>query len=137
MKSQLRVQSRAHRLLMRGALAFGLIAALAVFSLTACSSTQPASTQVDDTVIATKIESKLIADPEINPFRIDMDVDEGVVRLSGTVEHAEVRAEAEKLARATEGVQSVRNDIEIGERADQPSRAPTRSRTPRTVGSHP
>jgi len=39
-----------------------------------------------------------------------------VVRLSGTVEKPEARAEAEKLARDTEGVRRVINDIQVGER---------------------
>lgn len=87
-----------------------------LLTLAACSSTQPMATQVDDNAIATTIEGKLVADPQINPFKIDVDVNEGVVRLSGTVKKEEVRAEAEKLARDTEGVRRVRNEIEIGER---------------------
>lgn len=91
---------------------------LAILALVAgaCATTQPASTQLTDTAIASKIEAKLTADPEINPFKIDVDVNERVVRLSGAVKHAEVRAEAEKLARKTDGVLRVENEIVIGER---------------------
>jgi osmotically-inducible protein OsmY len=82
--------------------------------LGACSSTQSASTQVDDAAITTAVKTKLTADPEINSFNIDVDTDEGVVRLSGTVEKARARAEAGRLARNTPGVRAVRNDIEVG-----------------------
>jgi hyperosmotically inducible protein len=88
-------------------------AALA-FGLGACSSTQTASTQVDDATITASVKSKLVADPAINPFNIDVDTNEGTVRLSGTVEKAEARAEAVRLARNTAGVVRVINDIEVG-----------------------
>lgn len=81
----------------------------------ACASTQPAGEQLADAEIATKVKSKLTGDPEINPFNIDVDVNEGVVRLSGKVEKVEARDEAVAHARDTEGVVRVINDIEIGE----------------------
>jgi hyperosmotically inducible protein len=92
------------------------LAILTVASLAACATTQPASTQLEDTAIASKVEAKLTSDPQINPFKIDVDVNEGVVRLSGSVEKPEVRAEAEKLAWDTEGVRDVVNEIKLGER---------------------
>lgn len=82
----------------------------------ACSSTQPASVQVDDSVITTKVKAKVTADPELNPFEIHVTTNEGVVRLSGTVESASDRTEAGKLARNTEGVRRVVNDLQIGEK---------------------
>lgn len=97
-----------HRTLMLAA-----CAALAL-GLGACASTQTASTQIDDATITAAVKSKLTADPEINPFNIDVDTDEGTVRLSGTVEKPEARAEAERLARNTEGVVAVVNEIEVG-----------------------
>lgn len=84
--------------------------------LLACASNRPVGDQIDDAALATKVEAKLAADPEVNNFKIDVDVDEGVVRLSGTVAKEEVRSEAEELARNTQGVVNVVNDIEIGSR---------------------
>lgn len=92
-----------------------IVAAVAL--LAACSTNQPVGVQLEDTEITTKIKAKLTGDPEINPFKIDVDTNEGVVRLSGTVEKPMVRAEAEKLARNTEGVTRVINDIRIGEKS--------------------
>lgn len=90
------------------------LAVLAVAAL-GCATNQPLSTQIDDAAITAKIESKLAADPETNPFEIDVDTQDGIVRLSGNVETEAGRREAEKIARETAGVRSVVNDIDIGD----------------------
>ena len=87
--------------------------------LAGCSSTRPIKDQASDAAITTKITSKLAADPEVNPFRIDVDTMDGVVVLKGRVEKESARTEAEKLAAATKGVVSVRNQITVvGPNAD-------------------
>lgn len=68
---------------------------------------------VTDAWILAKIKSKLVADPEVNPFNINVDVSQGRVTLSGTVEHAAARTEAERHARETKGVKELRNLIEV------------------------
>ena len=80
----------------------------------ACSSTEPAGMQIDDAAITAKVKAKLVADPEVNPFEIDVDTQDGVVRLSGIVDEAGQASEAAKLARETAGVRSVVNDIQVG-----------------------
>jgi hyperosmotically inducible protein len=81
----------------------------------ACSSTQTVGEEIDDAWITSKVTAKLTADPEVNPFEIDVDTTDGVVRLSGMVETETQRAEAAELARATEGVVRVINDIALGD----------------------
>jgi len=81
----------------------------------ACASTQSPGEQIDDATITARVKAKLAADPEVNPFNIDVDTDGGVVTLRGTVEDPEARTEAVKLARGTSGVRSVRNEITVGE----------------------
>ena len=93
---------------------FGLLLAVAIG--VGCASTQSAGTQLSDSAITTKVESKLAADPEISPFNVDVDTNEGIVTLSGSVEKELARDEAERLARATSGVRDVINDITLGER---------------------
>ena len=94
------------------------LAALCCVSLAfACATTQPTGKQVSDAWITSKIESQLTADPEVNPFEIDVDTQDGVVRLSGLVEEETDRQEAEQIAGNTEGVKRVINDIEIGDLA--------------------
>lgn len=91
-----------------------LLALVALVGLSACRSTQPVSTQFDDNVITGKVKAKLAADPQVNPFNISVDTDEGIVTLTGRVKEANQRAEAEKLARDTEGVKGVNNLIKVG-----------------------
>jgi len=93
-----------------------LLLAPALVVAVGCASTQSAATQIDDAAVGTAIKAKLTADPDDNPFEIDVDVDDGVVRLSGVVATAAARSEAGRLARNTDGVRGVRNDITLGDR---------------------
>lgn len=104
-----------HRLAILGA-----IALLALFAA-ACSSTRPASEQIDDAAITATIKGKFAADPDINPFNIDVDTMEGRVRLSGQVDDDFTREEAERLAEATKGVLSVDNDVTVGDKTAKQS----------------
>jgi osmotically-inducible protein OsmY len=80
----------------------------------ACSSTQTTGEQMSDAWITSKVTARMTADPEVNPFKIDVDTTDGVVCLSGMVETDLQRREAEEVARNTEGVKRVDNDIRIG-----------------------
>jgi osmotically-inducible protein OsmY len=51
-----------------------------------CASTRTVGEQIDDGAITSKINAKLTADPEVNPFNIDVDTLDGVVTLRGEVE---------------------------------------------------
>lgn len=85
-----------------------------VAGLAACSTTRSAETQFSDAGITSKVKTKLAADPELTNLRtIDVDTNERVVRLSGHVDTYAEKAEAEKLARNTEGVKEVDNEIEV------------------------
>lgn len=92
-----------------------IVAVATVLSLGACSTTVPMGQQMDDAGIGAKVKGKIAADPDTNPFEIDVDVSDGVVTLRGRVEEAGDRVEAEKLARETEGVRRVINRITVGE----------------------
>lgn len=103
-----------HRCIRAGALAL-----LAALPLAACNSTQPAGAQVKDSAITAKIKTKLAADPEINPFNISVETNEGTVYLMGRVRDEYQKKEAEELARKTDGVMKVVNHIEVGEMPDR------------------
>jgi predicted small secreted protein len=90
-----------------------LLTLVLAFSLTACSSTKSAGTQVDDAAITGKVKAKLAADGDINPFNIDVDTNEGVVTLQGTVKKEDTRRKAEQYARDTDGVRRVINLIKV------------------------
>ncbi len=72
------------------------------------------TTFVKDSVITTKIKSKLAAESPGTMTRIKVDTDkDGVVWMSG---EAKTQAEAQKaadIAKGTEGVKSVKSDIKI------------------------
>ena len=88
--------------------------------LESCRTTQPAGTQMSDAGITSKIKAKYVADPEINPFNISVSTEEGVVYLTGRVHTQEDRDEAEKLARETEGVRRVVNNVQVGAMKENP-----------------
>jgi hyperosmotically inducible protein len=71
------------------------------------------SENVTDGVILVKVKSKLAADPDVSALDIDVDVSRGVVTLSGDVPGNAQAEEAIRLARATEGVRSVTNKLDV------------------------
>ncbi len=63
--------------------------------------------------LTAKIKSKMALDDTIEASRIDVDTAEGVVRLNGTVDSEAERARALQLARETEGVVSVVDELKV------------------------
>ena len=68
---------------------------------------------VDDSAITLKVKSKLAADSQTSAIKIGVDTKGGVVTLSGTVPTETEKDEAAKIAKNTEGVQRVVNDIAV------------------------
>lgn len=91
----------------------GCLVLLSLITLSACSTTQTPGEQIDDAAIVTKIKAKLTADPDINPFNIDVDSNSGEVTLQGTVAKDSARSGAERHARDTDGVRRVINLIKV------------------------
>ena len=85
---------------------------------------------LDDAGITARVKAKLLADPEVGGMYIDVDTLDGKVTLNGKVKSQDERAEAEKLARHTDGVKQVVNLIEV---AGQPAPA---APAPPARGSH-
>ena len=69
---------------------------------------------LDDAWIHTKLVAKFIGDADTPGRKINVDVVNNVVTLRGTVDTAEQRAEAERIARDTEGVRRVVNQLKVG-----------------------
>jgi len=69
---------------------------------------------VKDSAITTKIKTKLAADHLTSLGRIHVDTDQnGIVWLTGTARSQEAIAQAVSLARHTEHVKSVHNDLTV------------------------
>ena len=85
-------------------------AVLAAAILTvACSQT--------DAGITTNVKTKLAADDTVKAYQVDVDTRNGVVTLSGTVENATAKEQAIRIARGTDGVRDVIDQISVGEAA--------------------
>src|SRR5262249_31632589 len=68
---------------------------------------------VTDDTITDQVMLKITSDPVVKGGALKVDVKQGVVTLSGSVEQAKQRDKAEKVARKVRGVKSVVNNIEI------------------------
>jgi hyperosmotically inducible protein len=91
-------------------------AALAPVAFAADSDTdrnKPA-TFVKDSAITTKIKTKLAADNPASMATIHVDTDkDGIVWLSGTAKTKQDVDKAVSIAKNTEGVKSVKNDVKV------------------------
>jgi len=68
---------------------------------------------LDDAWIHTKIVAKLIGDTKTPERNINVDVVEGAVTLRGSVDTAEAKTEAERIAKETEGVTKVNDQLKV------------------------
>jgi len=80
------------------------------------SATRKAGRAIDDGWIKSKIYAQYMADwnTVLDDSNIDVDVDKGVVSLSGTVKSAAAKAKAVSTAKATDGVKSVKDMLKVG-----------------------
>lgn len=69
---------------------------------------------LEDAWLYTKIAAKLVGDKDTPGRKINVDVKNQVVTLRGTVDTAEQKQEAERIAKGTDGVKSVNNQLKVG-----------------------
>lgn len=69
---------------------------------------------LDDAWIHTKIVAKLLTNSNTPESKINVDVVNNVVTLRGTVDTAAQKTEAETVAKNTDGVKSVSNQLKVG-----------------------
>ena len=91
----------------------GLLGAVVAVMLVAGSPFMADAGAAEDTMITTKVKTKLTTDRVKNLVSVNVDTKDGVVRLKGTVPNEQAKAEAERLAKDTDGVVSVTNDIKV------------------------
>lgn len=68
----------------------------------------------DDVMISSKVKTKLISDSQIKAGDIDVSSSQGIVTLIGRVSSQAIKADAERTARATQGVTDVNNELLVG-----------------------
>lgn len=96
--------------LFRALFVIGLLAA--PVTLTACSG-ETAGEYVDDSVISNTVRAKLLDDPDLNIFQIDVTTLRGDVQISGFVESQADKDRATQVARSVDGVRRVHNNLVI------------------------
>jgi osmotically-inducible protein OsmY len=69
---------------------------------------------LDDAWIHAKIVAKLIGNSDTPERKINVDVVNNIVTLRGAVNNAEQKAEAERVAKDTDGVKRVVNQLKVG-----------------------
>ena len=82
-----------------------VLAGCALLVTFACAASDPG--------ITTAVKSKLTTDDTVKAHQIDVDTKEGVVTLTGTVDSAAAKSRAVELARGTDGVRNVVDNISV------------------------
>ena len=72
---------------------------------------QSAKGYAGDTATTSEIKAKLLADDIVPSRMVKVETTDGVVQLSGTVENQAQSDRAESIAKAIDGVKSVKNDL--------------------------
>ncbi len=89
-------------------------AALSLVQISGCAvarDQQSVGAYIDDAAITTRVKARFAEDPVVSAMSISVETLNGTVQLSGFAKSNEERATAERLAKATSGVQAVRNNI--------------------------
>lgn len=94
-------------------IAIGLLASALVAGCAAQNGHRSTGQALDDTGTAGKVKAALVENPTTKARDIKVEVNRGVVQLAGFVDSDAEKAEATKVARSVDGVQSVRNDLRV------------------------
>ncbi len=109
-----------------------LVTAFAILAvgLAGCShfTGKTAGQSLDDKVITTDIKAKILRDPELKTFAVDVDTYKGDVTLSGQVPNRAAERRLVQMAENTKGVKSVRTNLQVAEAQRIPASAPAEKR---------
>jgi len=67
-----------------------------------------------DDAVKQSVQDELAADPKLKGAKVDVEVKDGVVTLSGHLDTPDLRDQAVKVARSVVGVKSVTDEIHVG-----------------------
>jgi hyperosmotically inducible protein len=90
--------------------------ALTLLTAIGCASTSKSegtSEYVSDSVITGKVKAAILGESTLKSAEINVETFKGIVQLSGFVSSQAAASKAVELARAVEGVSSVKNDMRI------------------------
>lgn len=95
---------------------FTLAFAILFLTLAGCAGSDNRSSTgeyIDDTVLTTKVKAAIFGDDTLASSEINVETFRNVVQLSGFVSSQAQIETAVRVARAVEGVESVRNDMQL------------------------
>jgi osmotically-inducible protein OsmY len=95
---------------------FVILFAAALLLATGCASTsnrESTGQYIDDSAITTKVKKAIFDEPSLKVAQINVETYQSVVQLSGFVDSAAQIGTAGSVARAVEGVTSVKNDLRL------------------------
>ena len=95
------------------ALCLVVLGVLAAGCSTSARSGQTVGENIDDATILASVKTKLVADKPANLTRVNVDVTNGTVYLTGNVDSAEQKVRAERLAHEVRGVRRVVNNLAV------------------------
>ena len=74
---------------------------------------------VGDAAITAAVKTKMLADSDVGGLKIDVDTTDGVVALKGNVSSTAEKRKAVQIARETDGVKSVKDQLKIAKTKTQ------------------
>jgi hyperosmotically inducible protein len=77
----------------------------------ASTKTARAGDAVDDSAITTKVKAAILAEPGLHSMDIGVDTNNGVVKLTGTVDSPPLKDRAKQVASSVSGVKSVVDNL--------------------------
>jgi hyperosmotically inducible periplasmic protein len=91
------------------------VAVAIMMVLAACTSMtgKTLGENIDDAGITSQVKAKLAGEKISTVTRIDVDTNQGIVALNGTVTSEEMRARAAEVARGVKGVRQVVNNLQV------------------------
>ena len=96
--------------------AFAALLATSVIALSGCAVTRGQETvgaYIDDTAITTSVKARFVENKAVDASSIRVETLNGTVMLSGFAKNGNEKTTAESIARAVNGVKSVRNEIAV------------------------
>jgi hyperosmotically inducible protein len=92
-----------------------LIAALLISAAGCATQSEPQSpgAYMGDSWITTKVKTAILNEPSLKVMQINVETYKGAVQLSGFVDSPASKAKAVEVARAVEGVTSVKDDMRL------------------------
>ena len=91
------------------------VVAVVMMLMAACSSMtgKTLGENIDDAGITAAVKSKLATEKISTVTRIDVDTNQGIVALNGTVQSEAMRVRADQIARQVKGVRDVVNNLRV------------------------